>query len=426
MDRLQYFLTIDDAARRKSALIAIAAGFGFGMAAEAIGEPFDISAYSSIAMLSTVFTVRVWLYCHAATNRQLLANPIFFRPKLFRAAIVAAVFVILTAISGPRVEAGVLDRRLRVLSDKPLSPENAEKITDSLGIAEQWHLVVPPSTLVQVRSTIKKSAADAPQLQTISGPANALARYDREIGGPYDDVPVQVRAAYERALESFLALSTPSPAAYSAALSSFTRVIILSDGYPRLQARALLFRATLYLLGGEIDKALADAKIAEALGTLDLGEIFLIEGSALARGTNPEDLKRAIRLLTLADQMGPGIGQDSLMYHTLALGSRCLTYYHLGEFQETITDAQKLLTIVPPQLHFWQSALKLLSLSYLRIGDYANALKTAEEYAKKVRSPEAMQWLDLVRYYPTDPQFALNELTNSLEGTERRNNLASP
>ncbi len=118
ISRLQYFLTIDDAARQRAALIAAVAGFLSGILLQwGGGEPFDVSAYFSVAVASGVFTLRTWRYCLSAKSR--LAKPVFERRRILRLAAVSVVVVLLCVLPAPRVEARVLDYRLRALTSGP-------------------------------------------------------------------------------------------------------------------------------------------------------------------------------------------------------------------------------------------------------------------------------------------------------------------
>jgi len=199
-----------------------------------------------------------------------------------------------------------------------------------------------------------------------------------------------------------------NPANYDAALSAINHAIDLSSGNPRLRAEIFLQRAVLHLRAKKFDEALADAETAEALGAIDLDAIFLVEGVTLSLHEDPKDLRQAVRLLTLADQIESPV--DPFDYRIIVLYSRCSAYYKLGEFRETVADAHRLLAILPANAHAVQTTYKLLTVSYLRLGEYKSAQSTAIEYANRIGGPEARQWLDIVNYYPKNPQLALNEL----------------
>ena len=80
---------------------------------------------------------------------------------------------------------------------------------------------------------------------------------------------------------------------------------------------------------------------------------------------------------------------DPFDYRIIVLYSRCSAYYKLGEFRETVADAHRLLAILPANAHAVQTTYKLLTVSYLRLGEYKSAQSTAIEYANRIGGPEA-------------------------------------
>jgi tetratricopeptide (TPR) repeat protein len=146
------------------------------------------------------------------------------------------------------------------------------------------------------------------------------------------------------------------------------------------------------------------------MGSLDLPVIFFIEGFALADHRDPEDLRLAIKLLTLAIRSKMDAPGDPLAYQVIAYAGRASAYYAIGDFSKSVADSRKLVAMIPPDRHLLQDSYKLLTISLLRSGDYQSALAAAMEYMTRIGDPEARRWLDLVEFYPQNPQFALNEL----------------
>jgi tetratricopeptide (TPR) repeat protein len=429
MNRLQYFLTIDDAARQKSAVLAIVIGAIVGMGLELSGQPFDLSAYIAVGVLSAVFTIRVFWYCSAVAMSKRVSVPTLPRRSLLKAATAAAALFIVGVIPTPRIEAEVLDRRLRALTRRsPLSPEAAEQIADDLNLAEQWKIPLPHQTLVQVRDTIKKSALQAPQSAQsapLAKPANALVDYDRQDSRVVAELrgvpPLAVEEAHRGQEYLFRGNAQGNRADLILSLEALTNAIELSNGNARLQATYLLMRAMTNSSLGNDDAALADVRAAEALGSLEIFYITLIEGVALADRTNPQDLRRAINLLTLSLQLKTDPSLDPLIYQLVAHSGRCEAYFRLGEYQKAAADAREALATAmgngaPLRLQVPEvnNMYKFMILSYLGLQDYQEALKSANEYRARVGSPEAEQWFEMVQRYPQDPRFVWNSLYGEL------------
>ena len=410
--KLQYFLTIDDAARQRSTLISAAAGFLSGMLLQWYGNPFDVSAYFSVAVASGVFTLRTLLYCRTAKAR-LLTEPVVERRRVLRFAAVAAAVFLLSVLPARRVEAGVLDRRLRALTPGPsLTPDAPEKITDTMELAQRWGVSIPSTTLVRVRDAIKASAVSTPNLDALPPAANALTEYGRSIA-PLP-TPRGVEALAEVSLGSQLmrdaAIAHPAvdTNAAKAAVAAYSRAIQLSNGDRTIQSRALLGRASTYTLLGRFDDAYSDAKSAEALDSTDLPALVLIEGLTLAtHTTQPSDLKQAAGLLALAEKMQapPDLASDS---KGMAVTTLAEVYYDLGNYNESRAAALRGLALAPPLMI--NALYQLLSVSFLRSGEYEEALRVAKEYSAKAGDSRSAEWLQLVSNYPTAPQASLDLL----------------
>src|SRR5712691_524315 len=112
MGRLQYFLTVDDVSRHRSALAAMAVGFAVGLAMQVLGKPFKFSAYVAIAANAAMFTIGIWRYCRSTPKKVVRPAPIPIRRTIVRGLLAAAAIGVLSVVPIQRVEAGVLDRRL--------------------------------------------------------------------------------------------------------------------------------------------------------------------------------------------------------------------------------------------------------------------------------------------------------------------------
>jgi tetratricopeptide (TPR) repeat protein len=321
------------------------------------------------------------------------------------AAIGAAVFV-LSVVPAPMVEAAAFDRSLRTLTKAPLlSPSDAEKVADTFGLAERWQVVVPPTTLVRVRDSIKSGVVEGGNERGLPNAADALATYDRVMNGGAAS-PSSAAVEAELSAGTQLLQQTSNLSAMEEAVSVFTRAVQLAGSDRVLKGRALLSRALAYSDVGRWDEALADARAAEALGSTELYAIIEIEGMSLARHVESKpDLQEAARLLKATTEMEsppdlPTTGRG------FAFASLAETYYHLGEFTQSIGAAKQVLLYLP----LFTEVYQITSLSYLRLGSYEEATRTAREYAATVRSPASVRWLQLLEEYPHSPQLSLSLL----------------
>jgi tetratricopeptide (TPR) repeat protein len=409
--RLQYFLTVDDAARQHAAAVAAAAGLLFGMLLQWCGEPFDVSAYYAVAIVSSIFTLRVWLYCRKSGRKSTTA-PVVDRRMVLRFATAIAVFLLIV-LPVPKLETGVLDHMLRALTTgSSLTPQASEKIANSLHLAQQWGVPVPSATLVRVRDAIKSSAASATSGGALPTAANALEAYGQSRSQQQTTEMTEASAELAAGLElSGRIVTSPNGidvASADAAIADFSRAIQLSDGDHILRARAFLARGYVYSLLLRLDQAYSDAKSAEALGSTDLFLILMLEGTSLATHTaQAADLREAARLLTLADEMEPPSDLVSA-FQGLAPASLAEVYYNLGEFKKSSEAALRALALAPSAVR--GSLYQVLSLCYLRSGAYEQAVKVAQEYASGVGDWRSIRWLQMVKEYPQSAQSTLDSL----------------
>jgi tetratricopeptide (TPR) repeat protein len=413
--RLHYFLAIDDAARQRAALLSAGAGLIPGMLLQWYGEPFDVSAYFSLAVASAVFTLRIWLYCRKANSRVSIKPVVGGRA--FKSAAVAAAVFILCVLPAPRVEAHVLDHRLRALTPgAPLTSDAPKKITDTLELAQRLGLPVPSTTLVRVRNAIKGAAVNSSNLDELPPAADALASYGRSLE-PHPtsrgaEALEEMRLAGRLAQDAAIGHRAVDEAEANAAVEAYTRAVDLSDGDHFIQSRALLARAGVLALLGRFDEAYTDAKRAEALDSTDLYPIVLLEGIVLAtHAKEPADLRQATGLLKLAAKMRAP--SDLASSQIMAVTTLAEVYYDLGQYKDSCATALPGLPSAPSLLR--GALYQLLSLCYLRSGEYEQALTIAKAYAARGDDPRSTEWLELVSNYPEDRSSTLNLLEKKRE-----------
>jgi tetratricopeptide (TPR) repeat protein len=412
--KLQYFLTIDDAARYRAALIGASSGLVSGMLFQWLGGAFHVSAYISIGIAAGIFTLRTWIYCRAAKPK-LVAQSVFEHRRVLRFATAAASVFLLSIPTIPKTEARAVDRRLRALTRSPqLTPDRSEKIADALGLAQRWDLSIASNTLVQVRDAIKSSVTTAPSLEALPEAADALGAYgrsrDRNLLLNGGEALAELNAGtqlLERALKDRQSNVASYAAETYAAIAAYTRAIQLSDGDRDLRIRALMNRSVAYSVVFRFGDSYTDAKAAEDLDPTDLYAVFFMEGVSLANHvTNPDDLRQAARLLTIVTRMQPPT--DLAPLRSFAVAALAEVHYYLGEFKQASEAALQALASAPPFM--MGSLYQLLSLCYLRSGEYEQALTVALEYSTKVGDVLSARWLQLVRNYPRAPQSSLSLL----------------
>jgi tetratricopeptide (TPR) repeat protein len=419
-DRFRNYVFVNNERRRRddrlSLCIAFVAYFWLVVIME---EPGRTAAIGGLVVLGICMFCLATYYCVSVPQSAAVPSEegLLYRPVSRRLAL-ASVLAMALLVAMPQVEAAALNRRLRALTrTTPLSPDDYEQIAHDLKIAAQWNIPLPHQTLVRVRDTIKKSALQAPQVAPLAKPANALVNYDRQdprVAAALKRVSPLAAAELQRGMAPFrTGLTQSNPAELSAALVALTHAIEQSDGNPTFQSWALLFRAITNLTLGNRDAAAADVRTAEALGSLAIPIITLVEGDVLANQTNPEDSRRAIRLLTFALQLS---ADQPLFYQLLAYEGRCLAYVRLGEYQEAVPDAQEVVALAKGHDVSMQIGYRLMIVSYLGLADYSEALKSAIEYQTRVGGPVAEQWLEMVKRYPQNPQLVWNALYGVVTG----------
>ena len=258
----------------------------------------------------------------------------------------------LVFVALPGTEAIAIDRKLRNLTLRtPLTPQDAEQVSHYLTVASRWSLPVKRETLLRVRDAIKVSAMQAPH-PALAKSATALWNYSGPVSRvtPLKIVPPIAEERLQRGLQYWRAAGAqPAPPEstknLNAAVVAFTQAIENSNGYPTFQAFALVCRGEMNLVLGNRVEAAADARAAEALGSLNLAKIADVEGSILAHQTDLDDARRAVGLLTLVLDINAEQPGTVLYGGVLEYLDRAVAYIRLREYNSAISDALKVIAL---------------------------------------------------------------------------------
>ncbi len=337
---------------------------------------------------------------------------LFLRPALACAVTVSALLlVVVSRVPLRRIEAAKVNSELSALTRGPmLSGEQAKRVATALAVATESHAALPSSTLTRVRDAIRTSVLNGPLSPTIPAAADALARYGREIEPGligYNPQSSQASAALWRGKAAFA--SSSDRMQLGAAISEFTRAVQLAGTDKGILFEALQWRALAYISMGKYDEALADAEAAQKLGALDLSVVLLVEGQTLAeRNRNPDDLRRAVTLLSACAQMRPPLYADARDYHALVFSGLAQAHYELGEFSESVDNARRALAVIPlGNRAVRQDLYRLTIVSYLQLGNSEEALRTSVEFEQGVGGPEASRLREILESNRSDPRRAL-------------------
>jgi tetratricopeptide (TPR) repeat protein len=340
-------------------------------------------------------------------------------------AVSAGIFVLMRLAPPAVVEAAMLDRRLRASTRHlPLSAEEVAITEDSLRIGQQRQVRIPETTVIQVREAIKVSALQKPALPNIAGAADALKDYERtnKLGAPTAASLAFIEGGeqMQSALRDYPSRIDESE--LNVAVATLTRAIALAGGNKPLRIEALMERARAYNFLQEPNEALADAEEAYRLGALDLASIASIESTALVTRSRPEDLRRAIDLITISIQLNPPewlLSIDpakKIEYQVEQLARRAIAFYRLGEFTKAIEDCRRALDLTPgltprPYPDEISSLFRTMILSYLREGNGEDARKAAAQWLQLANGNPAVNAVYvIVNSNRADPQRALAQL----------------
>jgi tetratricopeptide (TPR) repeat protein len=317
------------------------------------------------------------------------------------------ILVLLVRFPVPKVEALVLDQKLRQILQSPtglVSDDSAEKVAHTLHGASDNGLTLPTETLNQIRDAIKASALKNPNSEALTDAARELQRYGREVkpGSPTKKrsaIPErQMQMEFDLGVQSLIHLSMgssrQSPTDITQAIMHFSHVIDGSRNDVALTIRALSMRALAFNSAGQYEDALHDMGAAERLGAIDLTFSALNEAYALVHRGSPADLQRALGLCTVALTISPPetVAQSERTFSLRILANRAEAYYLLGRFNEAATDARRGLNNLNKETkdQFSEVFYRLIILAELGLDSRDDALLAATELAE--RTGDSVDW----------------------------------
>jgi hypothetical protein len=409
MRQLYLFLTTDDRARWRSCAIAMLLGSICGVALEKSGQSFDFSAVVVVVVIGIVFTTQTGWYCRATARREASAPSMVDRRSVLKWGTIAAGLLIADVFGAPKVEAQIVNGRLRVLAKtNPLTPEAADQVTANLSVANEWGISVPYSTLVQLRNSIKSSISEG-SLQSLAKSANALTAYAewRVVQANDPDIAEVTRLAEETA-DAALAENAHK---LQSCFEALTRLIADPRVSALARARALVFRAMIKVFILDNKGALADIREAERLGSLDLPDICLIEATYLSAQNNVGDLTLAVKMTSFALYLDSTQISSPELYKASVLGARIMAYVRLADYEHAAADAERIILAGSPAPSSLKLAYEVLILSFLGEGRYDSALNAAMEYRSQIGGAVAERWAETITSHPNDAAYLFKLLS---------------
>jgi tetratricopeptide (TPR) repeat protein len=301
-----------------------------------------------------------------------------------------------------------------------------------LDLASEKLILIVPAVKIPARDSISAAALQNPH-PPFTDAANALVKYVRAVETP---PAMQAMArAIGHDIRAFQTLPNGKVAInhqeLDAAISELTRAIELSSNNPSLQWYEYMLRASRYYLQGEPDKALADIGVAEDRGAADLSGIVYLRASALNQRAllgppseqRIEDLKRSIKLFTLALELVPpewivdpaNTEMTVQRYRAALYSERAIARFDLLQFEPAISDYRKVLELEssdPIAFDTWLSLAMIIS-AYLLLGNIHAAVNATDEWERITQDKRAMQLRQLIQSDPSEALRYLHDMTEA-------------
>lgn len=128
---LDYYLTQDHAARRKTTFIVMVSGMVIGTILQAIGSSFRLTALVTLGTVGIVEIGRALTYERVAREIPTSTPAIPLRRTLLLNALYAVVMLVLGLLRIPRAEARIVERRIEQASVGPPPFDNLDKLVQA-------------------------------------------------------------------------------------------------------------------------------------------------------------------------------------------------------------------------------------------------------------------------------------------------------
>jgi hypothetical protein len=163
MTNLDYYLTCDHTARRNTTMLSVLAGIGVGIVLEQSGVALKSAAIGTILVIGAVEVTRAWRYVQPADKTQSAPDlQSRTRRSLILAPLAALLFLVVSFLPVPRIEAAVLERRIKDSSDDPFDPQNMKEAEQALIHAEASNVKLQPNVVEKAGKKFLEAAKDDP------------------------------------------------------------------------------------------------------------------------------------------------------------------------------------------------------------------------------------------------------------------------
>lgn len=163
MTNVDYYLTCDHDARAKTTHLSVIAGIAVGAVATQFDVPPIDVGIASIVVVRIVEVVRAWKYVQPHTQRVREDSPPFrIRRSLILAPASFLIFLAISLLPVPRIEAAVIECKLKDNAEDPLDPQNIRDTQKTLIHAEVSKVNVRPTALQEAGNKFLSAAMEDP------------------------------------------------------------------------------------------------------------------------------------------------------------------------------------------------------------------------------------------------------------------------
>jgi hypothetical protein len=148
MTNLDYYLTCDHDARARTTLLSVIVG----IAASAVAAQFDVPPRTvgivCVMAVGIVEVARAQRYVQPRERKRITVDsPSAIRRSLILAPVSVLIFVAVSLLPIPRIEAAIIERKLKENADDPLNQQNIRDTTRALIHAETGKIKLQPSVV---------------------------------------------------------------------------------------------------------------------------------------------------------------------------------------------------------------------------------------------------------------------------------------